>query len=99
MGDEYNQAKKDVESAIEKETDAEAKYKAAKEKRQEALNKGEKDKHALMDAQKRVALLEVYAMNDRRMKELEEKRKAASEAAEKAKQFLAEQRLKEKQAL
>merc|ERR1712039_875971 len=52
-----------------------------------------------MDAQKRVALIELQAMNDRKMKDLEEKRKAATEAAEAAKKHLADQRQKEKEAL
>merc|ERR1712083_714863 len=56
-------------------------------------------RHALMDAQKRVALIELQAMNDRKMKELEEKRRAASEAAEAAKKHLADQRQEEKEAL
>merc|ERR1712217_881310 len=52
----------------------------------------------LMEAQKKVALLEIHAMNARKMQELEARRKAAADAAEQAKKFLAE-RQKEKEAL
>merc|ERR1712151_757960 len=52
-----------------------------------------------MEAQKKVAMLEVMAVNQRRMAELEERRRAASEAAEAAKRHLQEQRQKEKEAL
>merc|ERR1712217_46718 len=96
---EYEQAKKEVEEAIAKEAEAAAAYRAIKEKRASTGKKVDEARHALMDAQKRVALIELQAMNDRKMKELEEKRRAATEAAEAAKKHLADQRQKEKEAL
>merc|ERR1711948_213556 len=96
---EYDQAKKEVEDAIAKESETAAAYRAIKEKRASSGKKVDEARHALMDAQKRVALIELQAMNDRKMKELEEKRRAATEAAEAAKKHLADQRQKEKEAL
>merc|ERR1719411_1477311 len=53
----------------------------------------------LLEQQKQIAMLEVHAVTFAKMKELEDRRKAATEAAEAAKRNLAEQRLKEKEAL
>merc|ERR1712083_823967 len=97
--DEYNKAKKDVEDAIQKEQAAASAFREAKAKRQQELTRVETLRRDLMEAQKKVALLEIHAMNARKMQELEARRKAAADAAEQAKKFLAEQRQKEKEAL
>merc|ERR1712087_707457 len=95
--DEYNKAKKDVEDAIQKEQAAASAYREAKAKRQQELTRVETLRRDLMEAQKKGALLEIHAMNARKMQELEARRKAAADAAEQAKRFLAEQRHKEKE--
>merc|ERR1712125_71783 len=54
---------------------------------------------ALLEAQKKLAMVEVVALNQKRMQELEKMKRAATEAAEQAKKSLQEQRQKEKEML
>mmetsp|Transcript_68108 Transcript_68108/g.190189 ORF Transcript_68108/g.190189 Transcript_68108/m.190189 type:complete len:331 (+) Transcript_68108:118-1110(+) len=96
---EFDKAKADVAEAIDKEKESANKYRELKGKRQEFTKKNESQRMELLEAQKKLAMLEVLALNHARMAELEAKRKAATEAAEAAKRHLLEQRQKEKEAL
>merc|ERR1719277_2564502 len=84
---------------IEKEQEAAKAYKDVKDESTSSVNKVAEARNKLLESQKKVAMLEVMAVNARKQKELEEKRKAATAAAEAAKRNLAEQRQREKEAL
>merc|ERR1719277_879911 len=84
---------------IEKEQEAAKAYKDVKDESTSSVNKVAEARNKLLESQKKVAMLEVMAVNARKMKELEEKRKAATAAAEAAKRNLLEQRQREKDAL
>merc|ERR1719277_2667198 len=84
---------------IEKEQEAAKAYKDVKDESTSSVNKVAEARNKLLEAQKKVAMLEVMAVNARRMKELEEKRRAATLAAEQAKRQVVEQRQREKDAL
>merc|ERR1719510_1342278 len=96
---EFEQAKSEVETAIEEETEASKRYSDLTAKRSEAGSKSAEERRSLMEMQQKLALLEVMAVNNQKMKWLEERRKAATEVAEAAKRNLADQRAKEKEAL
>eukprot|EP00411_Alexandrium_monilatum_P060817 CAMPEP_0175500222 /NCGR_PEP_ID=MMETSP0096-20121207/6212_1 /TAXON_ID=311494 /ORGANISM="Alexandrium monilatum, Strain CCMP3105" /LENGTH=351 /DNA_ID=CAMNT_0016802261 /DNA_START=60 /DNA_END=1113 /DNA_ORIENTATION=+ len=97
--EEFEQARAEVEAAIAKEAEATERHRKLKEKRQEAVDKEDLERRRLLEAQKKLAMMEVMAVNKKKMQELEEKRKAATEAAETAKRNLQEQRQREKDAL
>merc|ERR1719254_451268 len=84
---------------MEKETEAARAFRAVKEEQDASAGKVAEARNKLLESQKKVAMLEVMAVNARKMKELEEKRKAATAAAEAAKRNLLEQRQREKDAL
>merc|ERR1719373_1324585 len=84
---------------IVKEQEAAKGYSEARKKKEDCAKKGETATRSLLEARKKVAMLEVYQVNQRKIKELEEKRRAATAAAEQAKKNLAEQRQREKDAL
>ena len=63
------------------------------------IEESRKQRRKLLEEQKRLAMLEVMAINASKIKLLEERRKAASEAAEAAKRAMLEQKQKEKEAL
>merc|ERR1719373_1065703 len=84
---------------IVKEQEAAKGYSEARKKKEDCAKKGEEATKGLLEARKKVAMLEVYQVNQRKMKELEEKRRAATAAAEQAKKNLMEQRQREKDAL
>merc|ERR1719230_1341945 len=84
---------------IQKEEEAAKAYKVVKDEKDGSATKVNTARTKLLEAQKKVAMLEVMAVNQRRQKELEEMRKAATAAAEAAKRNLAEQRKREKDAL
>lgn len=96
---EFDKAKADVTSLMDAEMAAAAKYRDMKIRRTDALKTVESKRNELLESQKKLAMLEVMAMNHARMAELEAKRKQATEAAEAAKRQLMEQRTKEKAAL
>jgi len=96
---EFDDAKEHVAKAIENEAATAARWNELKSKKDEAHAKVDSKRGELLEAQKRLAMLEVVALNHARMAELEGKRKAATEAAEAAKRHLLEQRQKEKEAL
>merc|ERR1712232_20075 len=68
-------------------------------KKSEAQRNVDSKRAELLDAQKKLAMLEVTALNHARMQELEAKKKAAMEAAAAAKANLLEQKQKQKEAL
>merc|ERR1719373_534914 len=84
---------------IVKEQEAAKGYSEARKKKEDCAKKGEENTRNLLEARKKVAMLEVHQVNQRKMKELEEKRRAATAAAEQAKKNLMEQRQREKDAL
>lgn len=96
---DFEKAKVDVNAAMDEEMAAAAKYRDLKIRRTAALRTVEMKRNELLESQKKLAMLEVMAMNHARMAELEMKRKQATEAAEAAKKMLMEQRTKEKAAL
>merc|ERR1719486_1487908 len=79
--------------------DAAASYKAVVAKRSEVTKQVEEARKELYEGQKKVAMLEVLAVNHAKMKALEETRKNAQKAAEEAKRNMLEQKQREKDAL
>jgi len=96
---EYEKAKAEIAAATQKEMDAAASYKAVVAKRSEVTKQVEEARKELYEGQKKVAMLEVLAVNHAKMKALEETRKNAQKAAEEAKRNMLEQKQREKDAL
>merc|ERR1719335_249347 len=96
---EYEQAKAGIAEATAKEMEAAASYKAIIGQRTEITKQVEEERKHLYEAQKKVAMMEVLAVNHAKMKALEETRKAAQLAAEEAKRTMLEQKQREKEAL
>ena len=96
---EFDRAKAQVEEAMGAEFQAASKYRRLKDERNKSLTRVEEQRRKLLEEQKRLAMLEVMALNASKIKLLEERRKAATEAAEAAKRAMLEQKQKEKEAL
>merc|ERR1712048_1237777 len=96
---EFEQIKTEVATAMEKEQEAAKKWADMKAKKAEATETVDSKRKELLEAQKRLAMLEVTALNHARMKELDEKKKQAMEAAAAAKNLWLEQKQKQKEAL
>merc|ERR1712084_171769 len=84
---------------MEKEQEAAKAWADMKKKKADALGTVMSKRAELLEAQKKLAMLEVTALNHARMQELEAKKKAAMEAAAAAKANLLEQKQKQKEAL
>merc|ERR1719183_2607585 len=85
---EYEQAKVEISEATQQEIQAAAAYKATVAQRSEVTKQVEDARKALYEAQKKVAMLEVLAVNHAKMKALEDTRRRAQEAAEAAKKSM-----------
>jgi len=96
---EYEKAKIDIAAATQKEMEAAASYKQVVASRSEVTKLVEEARKALYEQQKKVAMLEVLAVNHQKMKALEDLRKNAQEAAANAKKTMLEQKQREKEAL
>merc|ERR1712187_497549 len=96
---EYAKLKEDVEKAMEKEKDAATKWADMKAKKAAATATVNEKRGELLEAQKKLAMLEVTALNIARMQELESKRKQAMEAAAAAKNLYLKQKQEQKEAL
>merc|ERR1719453_2892564 len=79
--------------------EAAASYKAIIANRSEVTKQVEEARKELYEVQKKVAMMEVLAVNHAKMKALEDTRKKAQEAAEQARKTMLEQKLREKEAL
>merc|ERR1719453_2613122 len=79
--------------------EAAASYKAIIANRSEVTKQVEEARKELYEAQKKVAMMEVLAVNHAKMKALEDARKRAQEAAEAARKNMLEQKQREKEAL
>eukprot|EP00927_Polykrikos_kofoidii_P034086 TRINITY_DN2891_c0_g1_i3.p1 TRINITY_DN2891_c0_g1~~TRINITY_DN2891_c0_g1_i3.p1 ORF type:complete len:280 (-),score=85.44 TRINITY_DN2891_c0_g1_i3:119-913(-) len=97
--EEFEAAKKAVAEAMDEEAASAAARRDLQNKKQDSHKVVEEKRLELLEVQKKLAMIEVLALNHGRMQELEEKRRAAAEAAESAKKHLMEQRAKEKAAL
>jgi len=95
----YEQIRVEVARLVAAEQEAAKLFKEAKDKKAAGAQKVDEAKRAALEAQKKYAMLEVLAVNAQKMRELEEKRRIATEAAQAAKRNLADQRLREKAAL
>merc|ERR1719424_1989396 len=96
---EYEKAKGEIAAATQKEMEAAMGYKAIVAKKMDVFKKVEECRKELYEAQKKVAMLEVLAVNHAKMKALEENRRAAQAAAEDARKNMLEQKQREKDAL
>jgi len=96
---EYEKAKVEIAAATQKEMGAAASYKQVVASRSEVTKLVEEARKALYEQQKKVAMLEVLAVNHQKMKALEDLRKNAQEAAANAKKTMLEQKQREKDAL
>jgi hypothetical protein len=96
---EYDKAAAEVAENTSKELTAATEYKALVAKRSEYSAQIAEHRNALYEAQKKVAMLEVLAVNHAKLKALEDTRRMAQEAAAEAKRVYAEQKLREKEAL
>lgn len=100
------EAREEIESAgramrdsLDMEFKAKMKLAEIAEKRRKAAATTEEKRKILAEENKKFAMLEVISTNNQKMKEVEAKRKAATEAAEWAKRNLEIQRQREKDAL
>merc|ERR1712060_379095 len=84
---------------MEKEQEAAKNWAEMKKKKSDALGTVNAKRAELLEAQKKLAMLEVTALNHARMQELEAKKKAAMEAAIALKNVMLEQKNKQKEAL
>lgn len=96
---EFQCARAQVADAMAKEIEAALAFKAARVEKEDCGNKVKEARNKLALAQKKYAMVEVLAMNQKKMKEFEEAKRSATETANAAKRSLQEQRLKEKKAL
>jgi len=95
----FAEVQAEVAAAEDKELEAMNDYKASAAKRGDASQAKESANNELLEATRTLAIIEVMAENREQMQELEEKRRAAQEAAQVATQHLADQKAVEKQAL
>ena len=86
-----------MEEAVNKEAAAAAKVRELKESKNNGGGGLSEGRLTLLEAQKKLAMVEVVALNQKRMEEIEKMKRAATEAAEQAKKNLQEQRQKEKE--
>jgi len=96
---DYEKAKTEIANATQREMEAAAGYKAIVAQRSEVTKQVEDARKELYESQKKVAMLEVLAVNHAKMKALEDTRRRAQEAAEQARKNMLEQKQKEKEAL
>merc|ERR1719253_491814 len=96
---EYEKAQAEIQAATQKEMEAAAGYKQVIASRSEVTKKVEEARKELYEAQKKVAMLEVLAVNHAKMKALEDTRKRAQQAAEDARKNMLEQKQREKDSL
>merc|ERR1711879_720536 len=96
---EFEAAKAEVEEAVKMEAAAASKVRELKETKKNGGGGLSEGRLTLLEAQKKLAMVEVVALNQKRMQELEKMKRAATEAAEQAKKNLQEQRQKEKEML
>jgi len=96
---EYDKASQDAQNAMATEMEMARTYKAVWDQRAEVESKVDECRNDLYQAQKKVAMLEVLAVNHAKMKELEEKKAAAMRMAEEARRSMLEQKQREKEAL
>merc|ERR1719253_179777 len=96
---QYEKAKAEIAAATKNEMDSAAGYKAIVAQRAEVTQKVEEARKELYESQKKVAMLEVLAVNHAKMKALEDTRRRAQEAAEGARKNMLEQKQREKDSL
>jgi len=96
---EFEKAKVEIAAETQKEMEAAASYKQVVASRSEVTKHVEEARTALYEQQKKLAMLEVLAVNHQKMKQLEDLRKNAQEAAANAKKTMLEQKQREKDAL
>merc|ERR1712137_213285 len=97
--EEIEKTGKAMQDSLDVEFKAKMKLAELTEKRRQAAAVTEQKRKLLAEENKKLAMLEVISMNNQKMKEVEAKRKAATEAAEWAKRNLEIQRQREKDAL
>lgn len=96
---EFEAARALVNEAIGEETAAAERMRIVNEKKAQAAAVIDTQRKEMMDAQRKLALLEVAAVTAQKTKMLNERKKAAAEAAEAAKKAWLETREREKAAL
>jgi len=96
---EFEEVHAAMEAAIEQEVEAGHTYRRLSDQRAEESQREVDCRQQLLEEQRKLNILEVMALERRKMEELELKRKEASETAAAARQKLAEQKEREKQAL
>lgn len=97
--EQFEAAKKAVAEALDDEAACAAARRDLQIKKQDSHKIVEEKRLELLEVQKKLAIIEDLALNHGRKQELEEKRRAITEAAEAAKKKLMEQRAQEKAAL
>jgi len=96
---QYDKASQDAKDAMTDEMESARQYKIVCDQRGEVAKKVEETRAELYQAQKKVAMLEVLAVNHAKMKELEERKQAAMKMAEESRKNMLEQKQREKEAL
>jgi len=96
---EFDEIQAMMNEAIDKESEAAHKYRQMSDQRAEASHKEMDRRQQLLEEQKTLNMLEVMALEHKKMEELELKKKEATETAEAAKRNLAEQKQRERDAL
>jgi len=96
---EFEKAKAEIDKGRQQELVVAESQKEIVGKKAEFAKKVTDARNELYDAQKKYAMLEVLAVNHKKMKALEETRKKAQEAAQAARDNMLEQKRREKEAL
>jgi len=96
---DYDKAKAAVAAATEAEIAAANAHKETMGKRADVAKKVMEARTKLYEYQRKVAMMEVLAVNAQKMKQLDAARKAAQQAAEEAKKNMLEQKQREKEAM
>jgi len=96
---DYEKAKAEIAAATQAEMQAAASYKQVVANRATVTKNVEEARKELYEVQKKVAMMEVLAVNHAKMKALEETRLKAQQAAESARKNMLEQKQREKEAL
>merc|ERR1712130_2948 len=95
----FDQTRAEVETAMKEEEAAGAEYKAATDKKSAAEQRTQEERNKLMEAQKKLTMLDVMATAFKTRKMAEDSKRRAHEATANAKKAMLEQRQREKDAL
>lgn len=96
---DFDEVHEEVDKLIKEELVMAGKYRALRDQKKEKLSNVSVLREKLFEAQKKVAMLEVIAVNNAKMKEIREKADRATKAAEEASKAVLEHRRMQKESM